>query len=459
MKINNFKNKKIALIGFGKENLSVLNYLRKFYPKQNIIISDKKDKQDFSPDVQKVFNKDENLELNFGKDYLKNLNVDIIVLSPGINCRLPEIKNILQKGIKLTTAVNIFFANKDKNKIIGITGSKGKSTVSSLVYHVLKTANIDVNLVGNIGNPSLESLCKNKKGVFVYELSSYMLETLKYVPDVSVFTSFFPDHLDYHKNVTNYFKAKTNICPILNKKTKLVYNYKNRKIKNYALLVQGKIYPYNDNVTSFIKDDKIFYKNKLVLSQNEINLLGTHNLENILAVFTLSKILKIKEDVFKKALKTFKPLEHRLELVGMFKDIIFYNDANATTPQASICAINVFSGKLGSIILGGSDRGYDFNLLAKKIFKEQPNLVILLPTTGKLIWQAIKNVYKQNGKKKLPKKYFTDNMKDSVEKMYKHTPKNKIALLSTGSPSYSVFKNFEEKGNLFKKYIKEFSDK
>ena len=326
--------------------------------------------------------------------------------------------------IPYTTATNIFFSKvKGRNLIIGVTGSKGKSTTSSLIYEILKETGKKVELLGNIGKPMLERLLKplNKNTIFVLELSSAQLDDLKQSPDIAVVTNLFPEHMDYHGTVNNYYQAKKNIINFQNKDNYFVFNQKTKGwLKNYL----GKAVPF-------------------ARGRFKSNLLGKQNQNNIKAAVTVSRILKISEKKIKKTVESFKSLPHRLEFVGQFKRIKFYDDGSSTNPESAIMAIKSLK-EVDTIFLGGQERGYDFLELEKTIKKYKINNIVLFPDSGDKIIKEKKafNILK------------TSSMKEAVKFAYKNTKKEKICLLSGASPSYSLWKNFNEKGNQFQLIVK-----
>lgn len=399
MKLNQLKNKKIAILGFGKEGKDTLRFLKNIFPKKKIGIADQK----------------------LSKNYLNTLkNYDVIIKSPGIPFKIipgPELG-------KITTQTEIFFDNCP-GKIIGVTGTKGKSTTTALIYDVLKNGGFNAHLIGNIGRPALNLLSNAKaQDIYVYELSSHQLFNLKKSPHVAVFLNIYKEHLDYYRSFIEYAKAKANIILFQTEKDYLIYN------KNDEL------------VRKFVQKSKA----------KKIPIIGEYYELDKNAAIAAGGIFKIPEEKIEKAIKSFQPLPHRLELVGTFKGITFYNDSLATIPEATILALNQLGPKVETIFLGGFDRGIDFKNLAERILKSKIKNAILFPTTGQKIWQAI--IDEKN--KKLLKPFFADNMQDAVKLAYQHTNKGKIALLSCASTSFSIFKNYKDKGNQFKKYVKLF---
>ena len=201
---------------------------------------------------------------------------------------------------------------------------------------------------------------------------------------------------------------------------------------------------------SKIQEGKVIYKDRVIVSADEIKLEGHHNLENILAVVNVAKLLEIDNETIKTALIKFNPIEHRLEFVGTFRGIDFYNDAISTTPESTIAAIKAMKKPISTIILGGLDRGYDFDLLAQEILQAAIPNIILFPGSGSRIWQAIE---KFSGEE-LPRKMEVSSMSDCVSACFKFSKLDTVCLLSTASPSYGMFENFEEKGRQFKELVR-----
>lgn len=413
MKLDQLKNKKILILGFGREGKDNFLFLRKLFPKKIIGIADKEKK-----DI-----KDRKVKLYFGKNYLKALkNYDVIVKSPGIPFKILP-KTVLKKIISQT---EIFFDNCP-GKIIGITGTKGKSTTASLVYKILRAGRIKVYLVGNIEKPVLSLLFHAKPNdVYVYELSSFQLTGLKKSPYIAVLLNIFTEHLDYYRNFNEYVQAKANIARYQTKKDYFIFNSQDKLVKKIAKKSKAK----------------------------KIAIKGKYYQLNKAAAKAVGKLFKISPKVISQEIKEFKHLPHRLELIGTFKGITFYNDALATIPEATIAAMNSLGYKVETIILGGFERNINFKDLAKKVLKSKIKIVILFPTTGEKIW---KEILKISSDKEVFKHFFVDNMKEAVKLAYQYTKKGKICLLSTASSSFSIFKDYKEKGNLFKRYVKKFS--
>ncbi len=402
------KYNKILILGYGKEGQATERFLKKYVPAAEIGIADKKYDANYL-DEQKKY--------------------DLIIRSPGVP------KHLITKPH--TTATNIFLANTN-NMAIGVTGTKGKSTTVSLIYSIIKQAGKAVHLIGNIGRPMLDTMLKEigKEDIFVCEFSSYQLDDIKYSPHIAVVLDLFPEHMNYHGDVKNYYNAKKNIIAFITSKDYFVYNPRFEELKIWAEETICRTIPFEKNIP---------------IKGEDIPLIGEHNRENIKAAVTVAHILNIENDIIVEAIKKFKPLPHRLQMVGKFKKIIFYDDAISTAPESTIFAIKSLK-DIGTIFLGGEDRGYIFDELVKTIFDYKiPNLV-LFPNSGNKIFKIIK----LNKLQPLPRLLKTKSMEEAVKFAYKHTPQGKICLLSNASPSYSLWKNFEEKGNQFQFFVKKY---
>lgn len=417
--LENFREKSVLILGFGREGQDAFLFLRKLFPKKIIGIADMNLK------LKTRNSKLNNVNWHLGKNYLKALkNYDIIVKSAGIPRKL--INPLIKNRQKIVTQTEIFF-DCYPGMIVGITGTKGKSTTSSLIYKILKSGGLKVSLAGNIGKPVLNSLFDAKKeDIFVYELSSHQLHNIKKSPKIAVLLNIYPEHLDYYKNFKEYSAAKANITKYQTPKDFFIYNSQNPLVKKIAKKSKAR---------------------KIPIQGKYINL-------NIEAAKKVGDIFKVPKNKVLKTVNNFKFLPHRLEFAGKFSGIEFYNDSLATIPEATIEALDFLGKKVETLILGGFDRGLNFKNLAKEIIKRN-NLknIILFPTTGKRMWKEIEGL----GKKNLPRSFFVKNMEDAVFLAYKHTSFGKICLLSPASPSFGIFKDYAQRGESFKREIMRFS--
>ncbi|MDP2649630.1 MAG: UDP-N-acetylmuramoyl-L-alanine--D-glutamate ligase, partial [bacterium] len=397
MRLADFKDQTILILGFGREGKATLSFLGKHFARKKIGVTDQND----------------------GEDYLEKIkDFDVIIKSPGIPY-LPEIEEVKKKGKIITSATQIFF-DSFKGKIIGVTGTKGKSTTSSLIYEVLKKGGIDAHLIGNIGRPALDLLNKlNENAVVVYELSSFQLEDLDKSPHIAVMTNIYPEHLDHHRDFSLYMKAKNNITKFQTKTDYLIINLDIPELKYIAQQSHAK-------KISFSKKDKQMVEN--LVHKDTIPLLGEFNLLNIVPAIIIGRLFKIADNKIEEAIINFRPLPHRLEFVGEAEGIRFYNDSLSTIPQASIEALSALGKNVETLIAGGFDRGLDYSVLGQAIAKSKIKTLILFPDTGVKIWDAV-------GKysRKLPNKFDVDDMGEAVKIAYGQTEPGKICLLSPAS--------------------------
>jgi UDP-N-acetylmuramoylalanine--D-glutamate ligase len=314
--------------------------------------------------------------------------------------------------------------------------------------------------------------------IYVYELSSYQLLTLKKSPEIAVLLNAYPDHLDYHKNLNEYLEANANIARYQTERDFLIYNSRDKLVKEIAQKSRAKKIPISTNYEFIIHPvrNRIFSNGAGIRAKDKISLIGKFNFQNIMAAIEVGKIFGLPPKRIAKAIKEFKPLPHRLEFVGEFKGVKFYNDSLSVIPETTIGAIEALGKEIETIILGGFERNLDFKKLAQKVVKSQIKTVILFPTTGQRIWQEIE----KTKNKKLPQPFFispikskvskqnysaekvifneaskaSNMMKEAVKLTYKVTQKGKICLLSPSSASFGLFKNYKQRGNLFKKWVK-----
>jgi UDP-N-acetylmuramoylalanine--D-glutamate ligase len=430
------KNKKIALLGLGLENQSLLNFLKREEKNINITICDRRDKKTILQSLPKI-KKYKNIEWQNGENFNVGLNkFDILFRSPGwpINC--PGIQEALKnKKTELSSPMNFFFAKCPSKNIIGVSGTKGKGTTSSLIYEIIKKSGKKCFLGGNIGIAPIDFLNKIKKNDWiVLELSSFQLEDLHISPKIGVLTNLFKEHLspadpnnpNFHKNISAYLKAKLNLALHQNKNDYLVINKKlKNKIASYHLI--GK---------------KIYFSK----SKTKSSLVGDFNKENIAAAEKVANILKIKKEISDKVINNFSNLNHRLEFVREFNQVNYYDNSFATTPESTVLDLKSFKKNI-ILIAGGADKGASFKELAKEI-KQRVNFLILLSGFGTdKIKIELKKIKYTNWQE-------VNNMPQAVKIAKDKAKKNYTVLLSTACASFGLFKNYKERGNLFQLEVK-----
>ncbi|MEG1835523.1 MAG: UDP-N-acetylmuramoyl-L-alanine--D-glutamate ligase [Oscillospiraceae bacterium] len=424
--IEYLKSKEILILGFGREGRATYDYIRKYLPTKKLTIADK----------NSLTIDDNYLNLICGDNYLDDLkSFDLIMKSPGISFRDVEIP----KGVEITCEVDLFLRFAPI-KTIGVTGSKGKTTTSTLIYEILKAGGFDARLIGNIGIPVFETLETLKENtIAVIEMSSHQLEFTKASPNVAVLTNIYEEHLDHYKGgFLGYVNAKLNIVRFQKDENTFIYNA-TQGISDYIDLSQ-------------IKSKKIGVKESddLPFKVNNEHLLGEHNRQDIAFAIAAASVFGVNLEDAEKGIKNFNGIENRMEKVGTFKDITFYNDCIATIPHAVMCAVNALK-DVDTLIIGGKDRGLDYSSFVDDLISSSVKNIIGTPETGHKIGNAIKE------KDKSKNVVLASDLEMAVKAAYEFTGKNKICLLSPAASSYNAYKNFEEKGRHYKELIEKYS--
>lgn len=446
--INEFRNKKIVILGFGKEGKSTYNFLRKYLKNIEITI---RDANDNIKDDQLIAN-DKNVKIITGNDYLMDLEqYDIIMKTPGITFRDINIENIKDKIFSQLEYILKYY----KENIIGITGTKGKSTTSSLMYEILNNNNRKTLLLGNIGNPIFDYLDKiDNDTLLVIEMSSHQLEYIDYSPKYAIITNFYQDHLDHTNGVDEYYHSKLNITRFQDDNDYFIYYEGCDTLDKYvkSLDIKSTVLKVNfddKSVTTYSFQDYIYVnKEKIYNIKEHRNLIGEHNLINIMLVLTISHLLGLDNNKTIHAINTFIPLEHRLELVGTFNNITYYNDSIATIPEATINGIEALK-KVNTLIFGGLDRGIDYQHFIEYLNTSKIENLICMPTTGHMIANELRRIETNKNI------YIVNSLEEAVDLAKKVTKDDHICLMSPAAASYEYYKNFEEKGNAYKKLVKE----
>jgi len=447
-----FAGNKILILGFGVEGQSTYRLLRKIFPDEMLHIADINEdlvkKEIISRDLQK-------LNLQLGADYLKNIgNYDMVIKAPGIS-----LKNISGADFSKFTSHTELFIRFFRNQIIGITGTKGKSTTSSLIHHIVKSYDENCLLVGNIGIPPfdlLESINIDTK--IIFELSSHQLEQVKVSPHIAILLNLFEEHLDHYKTFENYQKAKFNISLFQDSNDFFIFNADDPRIETllaetslksnllkFSLLqkVEKGCYIHNNKV--FYQDDEVVeILNKTAFT----NLIGEHNLLNIMAAVCASVLSGIPAKYIASAVESFRPLEHRIEFVGKFDDILFYNDSISTIPEAAIAAVKALK-NVDTLILGGFDRGISYDFLIDFLSKSTVSNLVFIGEAGK----RMLGIY-QSGNFARKNTFMASDFEEAVSYAKRNTEKNKICLLSPAAASYDMFKNFAERGAKYKQLVR-----
>ena len=440
--------KNVLLIGLAKTGVSTIKYLSKMG--SNVVVNDIKTKEDLK-EILEDLKEIENIEYILGKhiENIENIeNIDLVVVSPGVPLDLPFIKNIKEK-VEIIGEVELSYRLSNLPKIIGITGTNGKTTTTSLVSSIFKEAKEDVFTVGNIGNPVIDTVdVATKESVLVTELSSFQLESIDtYKPHISAILNFSEDHLNRHHTMEEYIKAKCNIYKNQDENDYLILNYDDILVRNLRDTKAKKIYFSCDSILEkgvYLdeNEDIIINIDKKInlMNKNELKIKGKHNVQNAMAGIAISYIYGIDVSIIKNALKNFSGVEHRQELVKNINGITFINDSKATNPDSSIKAINSYENII--LIAGGMDKENDFENLLENAKGRVKSLVLLGETAQKIKDLALKKGFDDVN--------IVANMKEAVSMSYEKANEGDIVLLSPACASWDMYKSFEVRGIDFK---------
>ena len=439
------KGKKVLVAGFGKTGREVCRFLLQQDAKVKVSEIKSWDKIDGITEWSK-----KGVEFETGGHNPKSfLEAELIIPSPGIPF-IPELKKAEEQGIPIFSEVELAFQFL-KGKIVGITGSNGKSTVTTLTYRILKEAGLRSFLAGNIGTPLISFAEKSTKDdIYVTELSSFQLTHIKkFSCDLSLFLNITPDHINWHKSFENYFSAKKKLifnqkkdgAAILNRDDKKVWGLRNRG-PDRVFGFSRKTRPVsgccleNGYIKIFTK------KEEKLMKTSEIPLPGIHNQENVMAAALAGHILGVPLIKIKESVKKFTGLEHRLEIVRNIQGIDFYNDSKATNIDAALKSIQSFDRKI-ILILGGRDKGGDFVSLRKDI-KKRVKKIILMGEAREKIHKDLRGIVTEET---------ADTMQEAVKLCFNSAEKGNVVLLAPACTSFDMFESFEHRGKVFKKEV------
>lgn len=445
--IEKLREKKLAILGFGREGQSTFRFIRKYLPEKFVTILDLHDVRN-----NPLLKKEKNIKVITGEKYLDFLNdYDLIMKTPGIS-----LKNLKEEQVrqKITSQLELLL-EVDRQNIIGITGTKGKSTTTSLLYQVFQDQGVDTYLLGNIGVPVLDQIEKYKKDtILVIEMSSHQLEFIKVSPHIAIVLNLFQDHLDHDGSLEHYYNNKMNIFRYQDSSDIMIYADDNLCLHNLICKEDFKAEPYDirfddrpiNKHSLRLRENKVYYNDELLYEDGNRKLLGDHNLKNIMFVLSVAKLKGLDLDKAKKTIASFQGLKYRMEWIGTFDEITYYNDTIATIPEATIQAIETLR-EVDTLIFGGLDRGISYEHFIEYLKECSVKNLICMPTTGYHIGKILMNQCDKNI-------FFAETLVEAYSISKKVTKKGKICLLSPAAASYEYFKNFEEKGKCFEEIVK-----
>ena len=447
------KNKRTIILGYGREGKSTLGLLSEYFPELPLAVADKNEELlPGNPELQRA-----GITTFAGKRYLESLNdFDIVIKSPGIS-----VFHLGLTGIqpKITSQTDLFL-QAFAEQTIGISGTKGKSTTASLLYHIINGYNQNTILAGNIGIPLFDRVAQLDADTRVIcEFSSHQLEFIEKAPAISILLNLYQEHLDHYASFHDYQLAKFQIALKQQPDNSFLYNPEDANIQ--ALLrefvVPGIKVPVNtvsfsgdgtgrssDGQIVFRKDGQDYF---LLPESPETRLMGAHNLRNIISAATAALISGIPVQAIEEGIATFEPLKHRLEFLGTHGGRHYYDDSISTIPEASLAAIETL-GEVNALILGGFDRDIDYEAFILKLCSDKIGHVVFTGPAGERMMKLL-----QRAKCKRPTFEMGKSFDDAVQKAVTATPINGVCLLSPAASSYDSFKDFEERGSRFKALV------
>ena len=386
----------------------------------------------------------------------KILSADEIVKSPGIGEKNEMVKQIRQKGISVISEIELAFRYKGDSKIVAITGSNGKTTTTALIYHICKNAGLDAALVGNIGYSFARQVSEKPSALYVLEISSFQLDDIKtFRPHIAVLLNITEDHLDrYDYQFSNYINSKFSIIANQTMEDYFIYCEDDEVIMQKIPLINLHTNPLPFSMKhevkkgAYIKGDQMMLRiqeERVSMSIYDFALKGKHNQYNTMAAGIAAATLGIRKEKIREAVNNFQSLEHRMEFVAMVRGVEFVNDSKATNVNSTWYALESMN-KPVVLVLGGVDKGNDYQLIAELV-KEKVKAIVCMGTDNKKIIQAFKNI--------VPVIVETESAKKAVNASFKLATKGDVVLLSPACASFDLFKNYEDRGTQFKNSVKE----
>lgn len=446
------ENKNVLVIGLGVTGLSAVKALESLGA--DISIYDSKTKEELRTFIDGIDNIKTNLYLE--GSYPDMDKIDLILKSPGVPPNMDILIEAKNKEIQIITDIELYYRLKSGKNILAITGTNGKTTTTKLTGEIFNKAGKKAYTVGNIGVGILDILSNSQEeDMVIVEASSYQLEhTIDFKPHIGVIINITPDHLDWHEGFENYINAKKKILINQDSSDYTILNYDDKILRSMGKDLRSNLIWFSVEEKldqgAFIEDGWIVYREedetKRIMSLDKIQIPGKHNLENILAAFSIAYIMGLDIEEISKAIEEFKGVEHRIEYVDKKKEIFFYNDSKGTNPDSTIKAIEALDRDI-ILIAGGYDKGSEYHELISSFKGRVKELVLLGQTREKIRDAALNNDYRNL--------HLVDNMKEAVQLSYKLGEEGDKILLSPACASWGMYPNFEERGKDFKKIVKD----
>lgn len=472
--MSDLANGRIIILGLGREGLSSYRFLREQFPDQELTLADQSPSAVLLinfPEWKEIGQTDRKLIWQTGNHYLENLaSYDFLIKTAGIPITLPAIQQALElnPSLQITSNMQLFF-DRCQGTIIGITGSKGKSTTSQLIFDILSQADYKSVLLGNIGRPALNYLSViDQETLVVAELSSHQLAELKASPQVAVLLDVTPEHLDYFVNFDQYAASKTAITRYQSPNDWLIFNPELAGASKLAALsavrpnhqLKHSLTNQSDDQDCqvFIKDEEIYWRKldnpsalQKLMPVDDIKLLGRHNLYNVLSAIAVAQIFQVSASSLRQSISNFRGLAHRLELVAELDKVKYYDDSIATNPTASSAAIRSFPQGKVVLLAGGSDKKLDLKEYFTSIIEQKVKALLLFPPLGEKILEELEKMWqeRQLDAGTFPKYRICQSMPEAVEQAQLWAQADDVVLLSPACASFGLFKDYLDRGQQF----------
>jgi len=442
----NLEGKKVLVIGFGRTGKALARFLLE--KKAKTKISEKKKLEELNQDLNSWRKK--GLEFETGGHHLASfLEADLIVVSPGVPY-IPELKAARERGVSVISEIELAYQFL-KGKIVGITGTNGKSTTATLTHKILQEGGLKAFLAGNIGTPLIDSVENSRDDhIYVTEISSFQLYHIRdFRVDVSVLLNISADHLDWHSTFDDYYEAKKKLILSQRNGAKAILNRDDPLVWPLRKGIESDVFAFSRKrkVTPgcFLQNERIVLSDthqEELIKVSELPLFGVHNQENVMASALVAHTFGVPISQMRESIHNFTGLEHRLEKVMTVKGIDFYNDSKATNVDAALKSIQSFDQKI-ILVMGGRDKGGDFKKL-RKLIKEKVKKIILIGEAKEKIRGILNSIVE-----------FSDSssLQEAVDIGFSEAKPGEVVLLAPACTSFDMFENFEERGKVFKKEV------
>lgn len=459
--IARLRQRRIAAVGLGISNMSVVEFLRSVGC--DVVALDRSSADQLGKG--KLARLEAlGVEYHLGDSYLEDLDkYDEIFISPGVSPHIPEIQQAVRRGASINGEINLFL-RVCGSPVVGITGSAGKTTTASLVASVINHSGRKCILAGNIGAEILSRLDSiDDDAVVVLELSSFQLQVVDSSPWIGAILNLAPNHLDHHKSLDEYYRAKENIIRFQTQEDYAVLNCDDPRTRSLAGEFGGMPRLYGlqpmDSDGAYLVGDDLVYRSgdttELVCKRSDIPLLGEHNLSNCLAAILMGRICGVCAERIREAIRSFRGVEHRLELLCHWHGIAFYNDSIATSPDRTIAAIRAIDGPV-VLIAGGYDKNLDYDELGRVIVREVRSLVLVGQASAKIrrsVEKAVQEHESSNREVTLRSVHQASSFDEAVELAVSQAKAGDAVLLSPACASFDMFKSYKDRGDAFRRLV------